>query len=115
VERSDNRVQRAGYASSLLKSKENYMIYEIGTTTGSISDLIAASRKHLSTGHYLTFDIENNKSAILKVAADLIAACNSEGVKHAILLFSESDEPCDGCDSAPVDCVGAADCERLKA
>lgn len=24
-------------------------------------------------------------------------------------------EPCDGCDSSPVDCVGAADCERLKA
>ena len=24
-------------------------------------------------------------------------------------------DPCDGCNSAPVDCIGAADCEKLKA
>ena len=69
------------------------MIYEVGTTTGSISDLIAAARKHVNTGNYLTFDTANNKAAILKIANDLISACNSDDVTHAILIFHDDVEP----------------------
>jgi hypothetical protein len=38
------------------------------------------------------------------------------GIYQVLKVISEfGSDPCDGCYSAPVDCVGAADCERLKA